>query len=266
MKLPAVRIACAATFVLAGCSSPSTSADTYPFPSEEVLPVTARTITIVAETCQLDAWQSSTLAEAPVHQLSVEVILVCPQARANADVAPLDPDARESLGQTINAVRALGYRVKVGVTMGPDLQTFPLPYTGARTDAAFGDPKWRAAAIANLAPFAQMSDGLEIDLISVPNDLRANLSLFFANLDTQLHAGKTLGAMAPPSAKEPSDTPGGDAFDLGAIGAHVDRIRLMTQDMSCCGQGPGPDTDAGWAATVAGLARTKTNKPLDVSF
>ena len=116
MKLPALRIACAAAFVLTGCSSPSTSApDTYPFPSEEILPIAPRAVTIVAEACALDAWQSSTLAEAPVHRLSVEVILVCPQMRANGDVAPLDPDARSALGQQVNALRALGYRVKLGV-------------------------------------------------------------------------------------------------------------------------------------------------------
>ena len=57
---------------------------------------------------------------------------------------------------------------------------------------------------------------------------------------------------------EPSDLPGGAAYDLRALAPLVDRVRLLTVDLSCCGSGPGPTTDSAWIGDVLTLAATRT--------
>jgi spore germination protein len=105
-----------------------------------------------------------------------------------------------------------------------------------------------------------------MDLLGMPSSVRANMTQFFALLDGTVRKTAPLGLMAPPSTMSPSDTPGGDAFDLAQIGPHVDRVRMMTLDYSAGGSGPGPDIDPSWAASSAAFAASLVSVPVDLSF
>ena len=234
---------------------------------KEALPIADRYVTVVAETCSLDAWQTSTLQSPAARRLVKEVVLVCPSVRASGAITPSDPEAREALRASVVALRALGYKAKIAVTMGDDRATFPQPYPAPRIEAAFGDVKWRAAVMTNLAPFAAMGDGLEIDLVDLPNTIRSNLTQFFIELDAAFRKTTKLAVMAPPSTTSPSDTLGGDSYDLASISQHVDRVRVMTLDFSI-GTEPGPTLDSGWAVDAVRFARGKVRAgvPVDVAF
>jgi hypothetical protein len=235
------------------------------FGPEEALPIPARHTSIVAEACTLDAWQLSALQSSQAERVASDVILVCPTIRSNGDVAPLDVTARTALAETVTTVRGLGYKVRLAVTMGDDSASFPVPYPAPVTAAAFASSAWRSTVSQNLAPFAAMADGLEIDLLGMPSSVRGEMTLFFALLDTTVRKTAPLGLMAPPSTMSPSDTLGGDAFDLAQIGAHVDRVRMMTLDYSSS-SGPGPDIDPSWAASSAAFGMSLVSVPVDLSF
>jgi spore germination protein YaaH len=228
-------------------------ATVYDFPAGPSTALGARAMTLVTEGCTLDTWQTAALADPSVRRLVHEVILLCATARANGDVTPADPDARAALGRTVAVLRSDGYKARIGVTMGDDLQSFPVPYSDARASAALADPKWHAAVVTNLAPLAALADGLEIDFLHLPAASRDQVTQLFVELDAKYHPASWVGVMAPPSTTAPSDTPGGDAFDLDSIAPKVDRVRMMTLDFSIAGP-PGPDIDAGWGVDVARFA------------
>lgn len=233
----------------------------------ESAPIEPRPIAIVAETCALDPLQLSALEQPALRKVARELILVCPTVRLSGDVAPLDPDARAAFARTVARARTLGFKTRVAVTMGDDLASFPVPYSPQRAAPVFADPAWRAKVVAGLAPFADMGDGLDIDFLNLPDPSRTDVSAFFVALDLAFRPRVPLGVMAPPSTRDPSDTPGGNAFDLAVIAQHVDRVRLMTLDFSCCGQGGGPSIDSGWAVDVARYGKSKSgNVPVDIAF
>ena len=256
-------LALSLTVLLVACGAESGDSKTVGVP--EALPIANRYVTVVAETCSLDAWQKSTLQAPAAKRFVKEVILVCPSIRATGEVYPSDPEARDALRASVSTLRSLGYKAKIAVTMGDDRATFPQPYPPPRTEAAFGDAKWRASVMTNLAPFAAMGDGLEIDLVGVPNSIRSTLTQFFVDLDATFRKTTKLAIMAPPSTRTPSDTPGGDAFDLAAISQHVDRVRMMTLDFSGSGT-PGPDIDSGWAVDAGRFARTQVRAGVGVDI
>jgi hypothetical protein len=231
------------------------------------LPITPRRMTIVAETCTLDALQLSALEQPALQRMTRELILVCPVVRLSGEVAPVDPDARSAFALTVGRARALGYSARIAVTMGDDLMSFPIPYSTGRSTPALHEPAWRAQVVTALQPFAEMGDGLELDFLNMPDASRADITALFAALDTAFRPRVSLGVMAPPSTVDPSDTPGGNAFDLAAIAPHVDRVRMMTLDYSCCGQTAGPSIDSGWAVDAARYGKSKSrNVPVDVAF
>jgi spore germination protein YaaH len=184
--------------------------------------------------------------------------------RLSGVVDPVDDTARAAMTKNVRDLRALGYKVKLAVTLGDQ---FDRPNPPDRVQAAFASADWRAKVIANLQPFAAMGDGLEIFLLEVPSSIRSGLTAFMVDLATAYRGKTPLALLAPPSVTEPSDIPGGDAFDIASIATVVDRIRLMTLDFSCCGAGPGPTIDSGWAVDVARLAQSRARStPVDVSF
>ncbi len=265
MQARFLHVALPLTVWLVGCGAER--GETEQSGVNETLPIADRYVTVVAETCSLDAWQRSTLQSQAAKRFVKEVVLVCPSMRATGEVYPSDPEAREALHASVSTLRGLGYRAKIAVTMGDDRATFPQPYPAPRTTAAFGDAKWRAAAMTNLAPFAAMGDGLEIDLVGVPNTIRSSLTQFFVDLDATFRKTTRLGVMAPPATRSPSDTPGGDSFDLAAISHHVDHVRMMTLDFSASGN-PGPDIDSGWAVDAARFAKSQVlpSVGVDIAF
>jgi hypothetical protein len=252
-----------AAAALIGCGGSGVRQEWFGQP-EPVLPIPSRTTTVVAETCVLDSWQTSALAGPAARHFVREIIVVCPAMRSTGDVAPLDADARAALAQTVMSLRTMGYAVRLGVTMGDDSATFPRPYSDSRSAAAFADPTWRAAAIQNLAPFAAMADGIEIDLVGLPSAARQDVTHFFVELDAALGKAVSIGLMAPP--QDPMDAPGGGSIDLAQIGPHIARLRVMTLDFSCCGAAPGPDIDPAWAVSAVRDAMSKATVPMDVAF
>ena len=141
------------------------------------------------------------------------------------------------------------------MTLADDID---VPLSQPRDDVAFASPVWRQQIIKGLGAFAPISDGLDIDLQHVPASIRPNLSQFFVELASALHATTPIGIFAPPSQQDPSDIPGADAYDLATIAQNVDRVRMMTLDFSCCGGvPPGPTIDSGWAVDVLRLAKSK---------
>jgi hypothetical protein len=230
-------------------------------------PIPQRRMTIVAETCSPDGYQLTGLDHPGLRRVTNELILVCPIVRLSGEVAPADPDARAALSRTVGLARAAGYKTRIAVTMGDDLVSFPIPYSTNRSEPVLRDPAWRAKVVANLKPFADMADGLEIDFLNLPSGSRQAVTELFVALDKAVRPAKQLGVMAPPSTMDPSDTLGGAAFNLTAIAPHVDRIRMMTLDYSCCGQGGGPSIDSGWAVDVARYGLSKANGvPVDIAF
>ena len=256
-----------AGIVLGGVTGCGTEgAEVERFGPEDTLAIAPRDGTVIMEGCLLDTWQLSQLGSSAAHRVLRTVILLCPSMRASGEVAPSDPDARAALAQQVTAIRGLGYRVELGVSLADDID---VPLSQPRDEIAFASAAWREQVIKGLQAFAPMADGIDIDLQHVPASIRTNLSQFFVELAPAMRAaGSTsLGVFAPPSQKDPSDIPGADAYDLAAIAPNVDRVRLMTLDYSCCGGVPaGPTIDSGWAVDVLRLAQAKVGgKPIDLA-
>ena len=246
-----------------GCGTEG--AEVERFGPEETVAIAPREGTVIMEGCLLDTWQLSQLGSNAAHRVLRTVILLCPSMRASGEVAPSDPDARAALAQQVRAIRGLGYRVELGVTLADDID---VPLSQPRDEIAFASAAWRQQVIKGLQALAPIADGIDIDLQHVPASIRSNLSQFFLELGPAMRAAgsPSLGVFAPPSQKDPSDIPGADAYDLAAIAANVDRVRLMTLDYSCCGGVPaGPTIDSGWAVDVLRLAQAKVGKPIDLA-
>jgi spore germination protein YaaH len=83
-------------------------------------------------------------------------------------------------------------------------------------------------------------DGIDLDFESVGHASRANFSTWVADLAAQLHAqGKILSIAIWPKHSEPGYAAAG-AEDYAAIGAAVDRFKLMTYGEHGGFSGPGP--------------------------
>jgi hypothetical protein len=234
---------------------------------EGAVSLAPRRMTVLAETCSLDAFQLSALEQPALRRLARELVIVCPAVRLSGEVAPVDPDARGAVARAVGRARALGYKTTIAATMGDDLASFPVPYSPVRSLPVLRDLEWRDKVVSGLVEFANMADGLEIDFLSLPDDSRSAVTELFLALEKQIRPRLTLGVMAPPSTIEPSDTPGGNAFDLATLAPHVDRVRMMTLDFSCCGQGGGPSIDSGWAVDAARYGKGRAGSvPVDIAF
>jgi hypothetical protein len=260
MKRAALIVACALAM---GCGTQGEDVERYG-EAESVPKIVRRPAAVMVEGCGLDSWQRSTLATSATRAVLQEVIFNCPTMRLSGVVDPVDDTARAAMTKDVGDLRAQGYKVKLAVTLGDQ---FDRPNPPDRTLAAFQSADWRAKVIANLVPFIAMADGIEIFLLEVPSSIRTALTTFISELAAVPRGSKSLALLAPPSVTEPSDIPGGDAFDIPSLSRVVDRIRLMTLDFSCCGAGPGPTIDSGWAVDVARLAQSRSGgAPIDVSF
>jgi len=246
-----------------GCGSEGSTVEH--FGSEDTQSIPMRTGSVVVEGCKLDSWQTSQLQSAAARRVLRDVILVCPSMRASGDVAPVDPDARAAVALQLATIRQMGYSARLAVTLSDD---FGQPLSSSREDVVFADAQWRANVIAGIAAIAKSSDGIEIDLQKAPSAIRPYLSQFIIDLSNAVRLGGPnvqVGVFVPPSVMSPSDVQGGDAYDLAAIGASVDHVRVMTLDFSCCGAGPGPAIDSGWAVDAVRFAMAQTNAAIDVA-
>jgi spore germination protein len=181
----------------------------------------------------------------------------------DGSVGPGDASARAALASTITGLRTDGYLVRLGTSFTDETGG---RYDGAEEASMLADPMWRSHVTDALGPFVAMSDGVELDLQQLPTTARPSLSALASAVATSLHSkGSTVGVLVPPSTMDPSDLPGGDAFDVTTLATMVDRIRVMTLDYS--DQTPGPTIDPGWAVSAAKLAIGKAGTThVDVAY
>jgi hypothetical protein len=254
MKTCAAVIAAAA---LLGCGSQSDTVGR--FGGEQGTPIPKRAASVLVPTCQLDAWQSGALASSGARAVLGTVILLCPTMRDDGTIAPVEASAQRELALQVSLLRALGYSVRLAVTMADELGQ---PYSAQTMQTALVSDTWRAQVVANVAPFAAMADGLDLQLPPPPSGTAGSVTALTAALAKGI-GGKHLGIFAPPALT--GDVPGADAYDLASLGPLVDRVHLLTLDYSSAGN-PGPTIDPGWAVAVERAARANASGLLDVSY
>jgi spore germination protein YaaH len=215
--------------------------------------VVRRDTAVIVEGCALDEAQLSTLTTPAARKVLREVIFLCGAIDREGDITPAAV-TRASFAEQVAQVHALGYRVSLAATLGTD---WDRPSNVAATTAFLGAEDARTNAAAQLAALADATSLETIDLAMPQLDEhdRRNVTAFVAAVSAAVHPAHQLGVFAPPSVQRPSDIPGGDAYDLPALGGLVDRMRLMTLDYSCCGAPLGPTTDPGWAVAVERFAK-----------
>ena len=232
-----------------GCSSSSgETVNSVALRAETPLP--ARAGTVIVDGCVIDPWQRATLAGPGARRVLQDVILLCLVPRLDGTVGPRDPSALKHLGALIADLATDGYRVSLGVSFTDETGQ---RYDGPQTRSFLGDPGWRASFVETLVPALAPAVGAELDLQGLPNDARDLVTAFVMEVAQSVRPAKRLGIFVPPSVAVPSDLPGGDAFARDALGAQVDRMRIMTLDFS--DQAPGPTVDPGWAVDAVRLAR-----------
>jgi hypothetical protein len=242
--------------LLAGCLVPRGHGSPVP----DALP--ARPGTVIVEGCALDEQQRGALAAPATRAVIGEVVILCLAADASGAVTPPPPATGPALAALLTEVRAAGYGASLAVTLADASGAPPAPAAAA---ALLADAGFRDALTAALPAATASADAVELALPRLTAAARPGLTALVTALGGSLRPRQALRLWAPPSLTTPSDLPGGDAYDLTALGAHLDAIRLMTVDFSCCGAGPGPTIDAEWAVDVWQHAAHLTTAPLDVT-
>jgi spore germination protein YaaH len=211
-----------------------------------------RYASVISDGCTPDTWQASALASADMRRVVKEVVLLCAVPRANGDVGPADRSARAQLVNVVGQLHGQGYLVKLGVSFTDETAE---RFDGALTASELDDAGWRTNVVRGLLDLGKSLDGLEIGMQKLPASASADLTQFMKELRTAVGDSKSIGLLAPPSTKTPSDVPGGDAFDLVSLSAYVDRVRIMTLDFS--DPGSGPTIDPGWAVDAVRFAQSR---------
>lgn len=247
-------------FSLVGAACAWQSGEVGVGPDGSRAPLSPRRATIVAEACVLGPTQLEALTQAS--GIIRQVVLVCAQATDEGSLRFYGNATPQAIAEQIAQLRSIGLQPRIGLTYGagPGMQGDP-----TAASARLADSAWRSAVVQQLADLD--CDGFEVALPEIRDGSREDLTAFVAELSSAAPLQRAVGVFAPPSMAEPSDLPGGDAYDLAALRPHVDRIRLMTLDYSCCGAPPGPTLEPGWAAAVARLAGSKIPETmLDVTI
>ena len=241
-------------------------------------PLPRRRGTIVSDGCFPDARALATLAAPATHKLVEEIVLLCLIPRSDGAIAPTDAAARDELRRVVASVQNAGiraggapYRVSLGVSFTDETG---VRFDGAQTAAQFADARVRggwADALTTLlsGPNSLGADAIDLNVEAVPPGVRSDLTVFTEDLAGKLHAAPkrvAVNLFVPPSLRSPSDLPSGDAFNVPALGAVADRLRVMTLDYADRSTGPGPTIVPGWAVEAARFARRQTSAPLDVAI
>jgi spore germination protein YaaH len=250
--------ALAATIAATGCGS--SGGTTTSFASEQGTPIPSRAGSVVVEGCQLDPWQSAQLASSGAQAVLQTVILLCPTANDQGAVAPVEAAAQQELAQTIGQIRGMGYRARLALTMADELGN---PYSPDVMQASLASATWRASVVAAAATFAQMADGLDLQLPPPPDASVDDVTRLVQALSASL-AVPSLDVFVPPGGAS-NDVPGSAAYDLASIGPLVTRIHVLTLDYSTGTGAPGPTIDSGWAVDVERSVSSETSATLDVA-
>jgi len=216
-------------------------------------PLPARPAAVLIDGCSLDGQQSATLRGMATRSVLSEVILLCLSIDDQGSATPREGTSDAALKATIGELRQLGYTVGLGVT-AVDSDDDEQPKEDL--SAWFAQSAFRSRSVAALATYAAQADSLQIALPELLPSSRADLSAWVTALSLRLRPAKRLGIFVPPSLRDPSDQPGGDAYDLAALRPRVDRLRLLTVE-AASGEAPGPTFDADWTQAVATFALGK---------
>ncbi len=259
MKAIALLAGLAVTAAISGCGFSGETVDHVGQGDGAGIP--ARYGTVLSDGCTPDTWQASALASADMRRVVQEVVLLCATARASGDVGPVDGSARTQFAQVAAGLQQKGYKVKLGVQFSDETAE---RYDGALTAAQLASPTWRLEVTASLKQLAQATDGVELVFHDLPPTARGDLSAFVKEVGAALRPSKKVGIFAPPSTQDPSDVPGGNAFDLPALSQYIDRLRVTTLDYA--DPQSGPTIDPGWAVDAVRFAQGRVGSlPIDVA-
>ncbi len=217
-------------------------------------PLPARRGTVIVDGCVLDTWSRALLAQPATKRVVAEVVMLCLVPRESGEIGPRDLGARTALTGLVGDLRREGYTVELGIAFTDESGQ---RYDGAQTARWIRDPFFRGKLTSTIGTFADIADGIDIDLQRLPNESKADVSALVSELSAAVRPLKKLGLFAPPSVTRPSDLPGGEAFETARLAPLVDRVRVMTLDYS--ENGPGPTIDAGWAVDAVRLARREVD-------
>jgi len=254
-----------AALACAGCGAPGDTQARFGgggggAPTVAPTSVPLRAGSVVVEGCALDQWQTDALSSASMHGLVQTVILLCPTARSDGTVAPVDQPARDALAAQVASIRSQGYRVTLALTMADELDH---PYPPDVMATSLASATWRSSVATTAAVFASTADGLDLQLPPPPDTSTDDVSALVSALSSAVGRG-SLSVFVPPGGAS-NDVAGAPAYDLVTIGTLVARIHVSTLDFSCCSGSPGPTIDPGWAVDAQRSAASQTALPMDVA-
>jgi len=223
-------------------------------------PLPARRGIVVVDGCGVDPWQRATLASPAAKKVLQEVVMLCLVPRTDGSLGPRDPSAQKAIADTAADLKRDGYRFVLAIAFTDETGA---RYDGAQTRAFLADPAWRSQLRSTLATQMLPADGVALDIQSLPNDARGDVTALVAELAGLVRPARSLDVFVPPSVTVPSDLAGGDAFALPDLAPHVDRFHVSTLDYST--DAPGPTIDTGWATDAVRLA-LGSSRNVDVSF
>jgi hypothetical protein len=253
----------AASIALVACAGEShDTKDAVGLGADVALPL--RRSSIVIDGCGLDAWQRSTLANPSTKKVvnGGDLIFLCLVPRADGTVGPRDDSANNRIKAMATDLHGEGYRVHLAVSFTDETGEV---YDGQQTAGFIAKPEWRAQFLKTLPDHFEGIDGIELDLLNLPNLAQRSVTELVGAIDLVVRPARTLGIFVPPSVSAPSDLPGGDAISRLDVAPHVDRLRIMTLDYSDDYQTPGPTIDPGWAVDAIRLASTAA-RPMDIAY
>jgi spore germination protein YaaH len=224
-------------------------------------PIPSRAGSVVVEGCQLDPWQTMQLQSPSAQAILQDVILLCPTARDDGTVAPVESSAQAELAQQVASIKGMGYHARLALTMADELGQ---PYSQSTMQASLASESWRSKVIAGVAPFAAMADGIDLQLPPPPDASQSDVTNLVRALSNAV-GRNSLAVFVPPGGAS-TDVAGTAAYDLGSIGAVASRLHVLTLDYSCCTGSAGPTIDSGWAVDVMRATAAATSAPLDVAF
>lgn len=201
------------------------------------------------ESCTISPDVDLTLSDAAAKRLLQTVVLSCLRADTTGALTPADADAA-GVADSIARLRTLGYRVEIGIHFADSTGTAPPPDQAA---AELANAAFRTTLVA--AAQGYDADGWWLAPPTIAASGQSDLTALVTALSGLRSPQKTLSLLLPPSTD--GDLVGGDAFDLPSLAPLVDRMDVATLDYSCCGSGPGPTLDAGWAAEAVHYAAAR---------
>lgn len=172
---------------------------------------------------------------------------------ALSDEGTLTVDSGAEDRAFIRAAQANGTRVYMTVRNG---------FVGKRFHDLVSDPTKRDAHIRDL--LAKLDafdyDGIDVDFEGLQEQDRAEFTRFITDLAREVHSrNKLLSVAIQAKSYEPGPYASTRAQDWKAIGAQVDRFRVMTYDKNYSGSGAGPVAPLVWMQDIMKFGVTQVD-------